>query len=148
MNAGYGGAPGSTQLDRTSLEVLFHPSRSLPPTLKGCWRSQGSSSARPFALKPQLQQQQQRSGVTIAASPWRPRQTGVMVAASTWRPRQPSSEGTNATDQTSTALAARSRGPAWEMVRQPCFFENGRRPADCRLPSTTTSRRCRDQPRS
>ncbi len=73
--------------------------------------------------------------------------TGDMVAASTWQPRQPSFEGTNATDQTSTAPAARAPGPAREMVRQP-FFENGRRPASCRLPSITTSRRCRDQPRS
>ncbi len=41
-----------------------------------------------------------------------------MVAASTWRPRQPSFEGTNATDQTSTAPATRTPGPAREMVRQ------------------------------
>ncbi len=31
--------------------------RFLPPTLKGCWRSQGSSSDRPLALKRQQQQQ-------------------------------------------------------------------------------------------
>ncbi len=64
----------------------------------------------------------------------------VMVAASTWRPRQPSPEGTNATDLTSTAPAARTPGPAKEMVPQP-FFENGRRPTGCLLPSITTSRR-------
>ncbi len=58
-NTGYGGAPGSMQLGRPYLEVLLHPSRSLPPTLKGCWRSQGSPSGRPLALKPQQQQQQQ-----------------------------------------------------------------------------------------
>ncbi len=44
-----------------------------------------------------------------------------MVAASTWRPRQPSFEGTNATDQTSTAPAARTPGPTREMVLQPFF---------------------------
>ncbi len=43
-----------------------------------------------------------------------------MVAALTWRPRQPSSEGTNATYQTSTNPAARITDPAREMVRQ--FF--------------------------
>ncbi len=42
---------------------------------------------------------------------------GVMVAASTWRPLQLSSEGTNATDQTSTAPAARTPCPTREMVR-------------------------------
>ncbi len=50
---------------------------------------------------------------------------GVMVAASTWRPWQPSTEGTNATDQTSTAPAARTPGPAREMVRQPFFSKEG-----------------------
>ncbi len=69
-----------------------------------------------------------------------------MVAASTWRPRQPSFEGTNATDQTSTAPAAQTPGPAREMVRQP-FFLRGRRLAGCHLPSSPTSQRCRDQPR-
>ncbi len=44
-----------------------------------------------------------------------------MVTASTWWPRQHSSEGTNETDQTSTAPAARTPGPAREMVRQPFF---------------------------
>ncbi len=44
-----------------------------------------------------------------------------MVAASMWRPRQPSFEETNATDQTSTVPAARTPGPAREMVRQPFF---------------------------
>ncbi len=48
------------QQDKTYLEVLLHPSRSLPPTLKGCWRSQGSPSGRSLALKPQQQQRQQR----------------------------------------------------------------------------------------
>ncbi len=43
---------------------------------------------------------------------------GDMVAASPWRPRPPSSEGTNATDQTSTSPAARTPGPVREMVRQ------------------------------
>ncbi len=38
-----------------------------------------------------------------------------MVTASTWRPRQPSSEGANATDQTSIAAATRTLGPAREM---------------------------------
>ncbi len=60
LNTGYGGAPGSMQQVRTYLEVLHHPSRSLPPTLKGCWRSQGSPSGRPLALKPQQQQQKQQ----------------------------------------------------------------------------------------
>ncbi len=46
-----------------------------------------------------------------------------MVTASTWRPRQPSSEGTNATDQTSTAPAAR------DMVRQPFLRVGGAPPA-------------------
>ncbi len=59
-NTGYRGAPGSMQLCRTYLEVLLHPSRSLPPTPKGCWRSQGSPSGRSLALKPQQQQQQQQ----------------------------------------------------------------------------------------
>ncbi len=59
-NTGYGGAQGSMQQDKTYLEVLLHPSRSLPPTLKGCWRSQGSPSGRSLALKPQQQQQQQQ----------------------------------------------------------------------------------------
>ncbi len=35
-----------------------------------------------------------------------------MIAASTWRPQQHYFEGTNATDQTSTAPAARTPGPA------------------------------------
>ncbi len=60
-NTGYGGAQGSVQLDRTSLEVLLHPPRSLPPTLKGCWRSQGSPLGRPLALRPQQQEQPRRS---------------------------------------------------------------------------------------
>ncbi len=60
-NTGYGGAPGSMQLGKTYLEVLLHPSRPLPPTLKGCWRSQGSPSGRPLALKPQQQQQQREN---------------------------------------------------------------------------------------
>ncbi len=50
---------------------------------------------------------------------------GVMIAASTWWPRQPSFEGTNATDQTSTAPAARTPCPAREMVRQPFFSKEG-----------------------
>ncbi len=33
-------------------------------------------------------------------------------------------------------------------LRQPFFFKNGRRPAGCSLPSSPTSRRCRDQSRS
>ncbi len=48
------------QQGRTYFEVLLHPLRSLPPTLEGCWRSQGSPSGRPLALKPQQQQQQQQ----------------------------------------------------------------------------------------
>ncbi len=48
-----------------------------------------------------------------------------MVAASTCQPRQLSFEGTNATDQTSTAPAARTPGPAREMVRQPFFSRVG-----------------------
>ncbi len=48
----------SMQLDRTPLEVLLYPSRSLPPTLKGCWRLQGSPSGRPLTLKLQQQQPQ------------------------------------------------------------------------------------------
>ncbi len=48
------------QLGKTYLEVLLRPSRFLPPTLKGCWRSQESPSGRPLALKPQQQQQQQQ----------------------------------------------------------------------------------------
>ncbi len=67
---------------------------------------------------------------------------GVMVAASPWRPRQPSFEGTNATAQTRTAPAARTPGPAREMVRQPFFSKQC-----CRLPSSPTSRKCQDQPR-
>ncbi len=59
-NTGYGGAPGSMQQGRTYLEILLHPSRSLPPTLKRCWRSQGSPSGRPLALKPRNQQQQKQ----------------------------------------------------------------------------------------
>ncbi len=59
-NTGHGGAPGSMQQGKSYLEVLLHPSRSLPPTLKGCWRSQGSPSGKPLALKPQQQQQQQQ----------------------------------------------------------------------------------------
>ncbi len=50
-------------------------------------------------------------------------QHGAMVAASSWRPRQPSSEGSKASDQTSTAPATRIPGPAGEMVRQPFFRE-------------------------
>ncbi len=57
-NIGCGGASGSTQQGSTYLEVLLHTSRSLPPTLKGCWRSQGSYSCRPMALIIQQQQQQ------------------------------------------------------------------------------------------
>ncbi len=53
-----------------------------------------------------------------------------MVAASTWRPRQPSFEGMNATDQTSTAPAARTPGPARKMVRQPFFSKVGDAPPD------------------
>ncbi len=65
-NSAYGSAQGSMQLDRTSLEVHLHPSRSLPPTLKGCWRSQGSPSGRPLALKPQQEQQHgSPSGITL-----------------------------------------------------------------------------------
>ncbi len=56
-NTGYEGGTGSMELGRTYLEVLLHPLRSLPPTLKGCWRSQGSPSGRPLVLKPQPQQQ-------------------------------------------------------------------------------------------
>ncbi len=48
-----------------------------------------------------------------------------MVAASTCRPRQPPFEGTNTTDQRSTAPAARAPGPAREMVRQPFFSRVG-----------------------
>ncbi len=58
-NTGYGGAPGSMQPFKTYLEAHLHPSRSLPPTLKGCWHLQGSPSGRPLALKPQQQHQQQ-----------------------------------------------------------------------------------------
>ncbi len=54
---GCGDDPSSILRGKTSLEVLFHPSRSLPPTQKGCRRSQGLSSGRPLALKPQQQQQ-------------------------------------------------------------------------------------------
>ncbi len=43
---------------------------------------------------------------------------GVMVAASPWRPRPPSSEGTNATDQKSTAPAARTLGSVRLMVKK------------------------------
>ncbi len=50
-------------------------------------------------------------------------QRGVMVVALTWRLRQPSFEGANATDQTSTASAARTQGPARKMVRQPFSLE-------------------------
>ncbi len=57
-NTGYGGPPGSMQQGKTYFEVLLHPSMSLPPTLKSCWRSQGSPSGRPSTLKPQQQQQQ------------------------------------------------------------------------------------------
>ncbi len=61
---------------------------------------------------------------------WRPlypmRTLGVMVAASTWRK--------NATDQTSTAPAARTPGPATEMVRQPFFSKVGdASPADASI---------------
>ncbi len=59
LNTGYGGAQGSLQLDRTSLEVLPRSSRPLPPTMKGYWRSQGSPSGRFLALKPELQKEQQ-----------------------------------------------------------------------------------------
>ncbi len=59
-NTVYGRAPCSMQLEETSLEVPLHPVRFLPPTLKGCWGSQGSPSGRPLALKPQQQQQQQQ----------------------------------------------------------------------------------------
>ncbi len=55
LDIGYRGAPGSMQLGRINLEVLLHPLRSLPPTLKGCWRSQGLPLGRPLALKPQQQ---------------------------------------------------------------------------------------------
>ncbi len=63
------------QQDKTNLEVLLHPSRSSPPTLKGCWRSHGLPSGRSLALKPQQQQQQQQlqaqrkwtSGCTVVA---------------------------------------------------------------------------------
>ncbi len=41
----------------------------------------------------------------------------VMLVAIPWQPRQPSSEGTNATDQVSTATAARTPGPTKEMAR-------------------------------
>ncbi len=64
-NIGYGGAPGSMQLGRTYFEVLLHPSRSLQPTLKRCWRSQGSPS---LALKPQ-QQQQNKQIHSIGSNP-------------------------------------------------------------------------------
>ncbi len=66
-----------------------------------------------------------------------PPRAGVMVAASTWRPRQPSFEGTNVTDQTSNAPAARTPGPAREMVRQPFFLkrETPRRPPPPHTPS-------------
>ncbi len=51
--------PRLNATNRTSLEVLLHPSRSLPPTLKGCWRLQGPPSGRPLALKPQQQKHRQ-----------------------------------------------------------------------------------------
>ncbi len=41
--------------------ATLHPSRSLPPTLKGCWHSQGSPSGGPLALKPQQQHQQRQN---------------------------------------------------------------------------------------
>ncbi len=69
-----------------------------------------------------------------------------MIAASLCRPPQPSSEGTNATDQTSITPAARTLGLASGIFRQLFFFESWRRPAGCRLLSYTTSHRFRDQP--
>ncbi len=60
-STGCGDVRGSIQLYRTFLEVLLQPWSSLPPTLKGCWRTQLSPSGRPLALKPQHQRQQLHS---------------------------------------------------------------------------------------
>ncbi len=49
------------KLGRTYFEALLKHSRSLPPTLKVCWRPQGSPSSRHFALKPQQELQHQQA---------------------------------------------------------------------------------------
>ncbi len=63
----------------------------------------------------------------------------VTIAVSSWRPRQPC-----ATTEPPKRLGPQVRPGRWFAN---IFFENRRRPAGCRLPSTATSRRCRDQPR-
>ncbi len=118
-NTGYGGAPGSMQLDRTYLEVLLHPSRSLPPALKGCWRSQGSTSRRPLALKPQQQQQ-----------------SGSRLQPLRGDPDNPPPEGTNAITQARTPQA-RTSGPAREKNFQCRFFRLGGTPFRQSSPSSS-----------
>ncbi len=56
-----------------------------------------------------------------------------MVAPSTWRPRQPYFEGTNATDQTSTAPAARTPGPARDRFANRFFKEGDASPTAASL---------------
>ncbi len=50
-NTSCGEVPDLIQRGKTTLNVLFHPSKSLPSTLKGRWRSKGPP--------PATQQQQQ-----------------------------------------------------------------------------------------
>ncbi len=48
-NTGCGNAPGSMRLDRTSLEVLLHPSRSFPTTLGKAFSAEASTTTTAIA---------------------------------------------------------------------------------------------------
>ncbi len=61
----------ATEVPQARCNIFGSPSpplKSLPPTLKGYWRSQGSPSGRPLALKPQQQRQPLWKGIYACAT--------------------------------------------------------------------------------